>query len=157
LKTNKGEPSKSPQKCTFLKKKRKACFPKLANGADGEPFIAIVGFSVLSVPSVVNPFWATANWDIKIKEAQMAATQCTHLNQIRPVKPSAKGCEECLKTGDTWVHLRMCEICGHVGCCDSSKNKHATKHFHRTKHPIIRSIEPGENWQWCYVDEIFIE
>ena len=62
--------------------------------------------------------------------------------------------EECVKTGDTWVHLRMCLICGHAACCDSSKNKHATKHFHHTKHPLMRSIEPGETWVWCYVDEI---
>src|ERR1700722_8534516 len=80
------------------------------------------------------------------------ASVCTHLNQIKNVKPSAKGCEDCLKMGDTWVHLRMCLECGHVGCCDSSKNKHATKHFHGTKHPIMRSIELGESWKWCYVD-----
>ena len=58
--------------------------------------------------------------------------------------------------GDTWVHLRLCEICGHVGCCDSSKNRHATKHFHKTKHPIMRSLEPGEDWGWCYVDDVMI-
>jgi uncharacterized UBP type Zn finger protein len=79
---------------------------------------------------------------------------CAHLDTIRPVHPSADGCEECLKLGDTWVHLRMCLECGHAGCCDSSKNKHATKHFHATQHPIIRSLQPGENWKWCYVDEI---
>ena len=73
------------------------------------------------------------------------------------VTPSAEGCEDCLKTGDTWVHLRMCMTCGHVGCCDSSKNKHATKHFHGTKHPIIRSAEPGEGWYWCYVDELLLD
>jgi len=85
------------------------------------------------------------------------ATACTHLNEIRNVKPSAKGCEECLKIGDTWVHLRMCLECGHVGCCDSSKNKHATKHFHATKHAIMRSIEPGESWKWCYIDEVMMD
>jgi uncharacterized UBP type Zn finger protein len=85
------------------------------------------------------------------------ATQCTHLNQIREVTPSARGCEDCLKIGDTWVHLRLCETCGHVGCCDTSKNKHATKHFHASGHPIIKSLEPGEDWGWCYVDEIFFE
>jgi uncharacterized UBP type Zn finger protein len=80
---------------------------------------------------------------------------CTHLNQIRAVTPrTPQGCEECLKMGDTWVHLRLCLECGHVGCCDSSKNKHATKHFHATKHPIMKSFEPGEDWGWCYVDEI---
>jgi len=74
-------------------------------------------------------------------------TTCSHLNQIKKVTPSANGCEECLKTGDTWVHLRMCLSCGHVGCCDSSKNKHATKHFHHSKHPIRQSVEPGEDWR----------
>src|SRR5581483_5634100 len=89
------------------------------------------------------------------KESGMTAS-CTHLDQVRDVTPSACGCEDCLKTGDTWVHLRECLICGHVGCCDSSKNKHATKHFHATQHPIIRSFEPGENWRWCYIDEVFV-
>jgi uncharacterized UBP type Zn finger protein len=83
--------------------------------------------------------------------------ECTHLNQIRKVKPSAKGCEECLKIGSTWVHLRLCMECGHVGCCDSSPNKHATKHFHKVKHPIMRSIEPGESWGWCYIDEVELD
>ena len=69
----------------------------------------------------------------------------------------AKGCAECIKMGDTWVHLRLCMNCGHVGCCDSSKNKHATKHFHTTKHPIVRSIEPGEEWGWCFIDEEMFE
>lgn len=78
---------------------------------------------------------------------------CQHLSEIKQVKPSANGCEECLKSGSSWVHLRMCLICGHVGCCDSSPNKHATKHFHHTKHPIMQSHEPGESWRWCYVDE----
>jgi uncharacterized UBP type Zn finger protein len=82
---------------------------------------------------------------------------CTHLNQIREVTPSADGCEECLQMGDVWVHLRLCEICGHVGCCDSSKNKHATKHFKASGHPIIKSFEPGEEWGYCYVDRIFLE
>ncbi len=82
------------------------------------------------------------------------AKACTHTDQIRDVTPSAQGCEDCLKTGDSWVHLRECLICGHVGCCDSSKNKHATKHFHATKHPIIQSFQPGEDWRWCYVDEV---
>ncbi len=74
------------------------------------------------------------------------AAQCTHMDQIKKdVKPHTKGCEECLKIGDTWVHLRLCMTCGKVGCCDSSKNKHATKHFHAVKHPIMKSIEPGED------------
>lgn len=85
------------------------------------------------------------------------ATTCTHQNQIKNVKPNSKGCEQCLKMGDMWVHLRMCLECGNVGCCDSSKNTHATKHFHATKHPIMRSIEPGETWKWCYVDELMMD
>ncbi|HTM42526.1 MAG TPA: UBP-type zinc finger domain-containing protein [Terriglobales bacterium] len=82
------------------------------------------------------------------------ASECTHLNQIRVTATNKHVCEDCVKTGDTWVHLRMCLECGHVGCCDSSKNKHATKHFHATRHPLMRSIEPGEKWMWCYVDEM---
>lgn len=85
------------------------------------------------------------------------AKRCMHLDQIRQVTPRSKGCEECLRLGDTWVHLRMCLSCGQVGCCDSSKNKHATKHFHSTQHPLIRSLEPGESWKWCYVDEMFLD
>ena len=80
-------------------------------------------------------------------------TQCPHLNHIKLTGTDKHVCEDCVKTGDTWVHLRLCLECGHVGCCDSSKNKHATKHYHRTKHPLIRSIEPGEAWVWCYVDQ----
>jgi len=87
-----------------------------------------------------------------------SATQdvCSHLDQIRPVLPSAPGCEECLKLGDKWVHLRMCMICGHVGCCDSSKNKHASGHFRETSHPIIKSFEAGETWGWCYPDGAYL-
>jgi uncharacterized UBP type Zn finger protein len=86
----------------------------------------------------------------------MSDSGCKHLKLLPHVKPSADGCEDCLKIGDSWVHLRLCLICGHVGCCDSSKNKHATKHFHSTEHPIIQSYEPDEQWKWCYVDEIFL-
>lgn len=87
----------------------------------------------------------------------MTAVTCTHRDHVHDVHPSAQGCEECLKTGDTWVHLRMCMECGHVGCCDSSKNTHATKHFHATQHPIMKSHEPGEDWAWCYVDKGYVE
>ena len=88
--------------------------------------------------------------------------ECEHLEQIgldqaKAVKPHTRGCEECLKMGAQWVHLRLCLNCGHVGCCDSSKNKHATKHFHGTQHPIMKSFEPGENWGWCYVDEVELD
>jgi uncharacterized UBP type Zn finger protein len=82
---------------------------------------------------------------------------CPHILEIKRVHPSAKGCEDCLKIGDTWVHLRLCLSCGHVGCCDSSKNTHATKHFKATHHPIVRSFEPGETWGWCYVDELMFD
>ena len=91
---------------------------------------------------------------VKIRELK---EPCTHRDQIRDVVPSAEGCEDCLKTGDSWVHLRICLICGHVGCCDDSKNKHATKHFHATRHPLIKSFEPGEDWIWCYVDKVMLE
>ena len=84
-------------------------------------------------------------------------TTCSHVNPSHHVAPHTNGCDECLKTGDSWVHLRLCLTCGHVGCCDSSKNKHATKHFHSTHHPAIRSLEPGERWMWCYVDEMLME
>jgi uncharacterized UBP type Zn finger protein len=80
---------------------------------------------------------------------------CTHLDQIAEVVPdSTEGCSDCLKIGGHWVHLRLCMICGHVACCDNSPNRHATAHYHATEHPIIRSFEPGEDWYWCYVDEL---
>ena len=82
--------------------------------------------------------------------------KCSHVDQIRDVQPRTNGCEECLAMGDTWVQLRLCLTCGHVGCCDSSRNKHATKHFHTTQHAVMRSAQPGESWRWCYVDEIEI-
>lgn len=80
--------------------------------------------------------------------------QCAHLNTVKHVSPSGRGCVECLATGDSWVHLRLCRTCGHVGCCDDSKNRHARKHFLKVNHPIISSFEPGENWSWCFIDEI---
>jgi monovalent cation:H+ antiporter-2, CPA2 family len=84
------------------------------------------------------------------------AGQCAHLKEAggkAVAQPRTKGCEECLKTGDSWVHLRLCETCGHVGCCDDSKNRHATAHFRTTSHPVIKSFEPGESWQYCYIDD----
>jgi uncharacterized UBP type Zn finger protein len=82
---------------------------------------------------------------------------CSHLDTIRDVTPSAAGCEECLKTGDSWVHLRLCLACGHVGCCDNSPNRHATKHYRATGHPIIQSFEKDEDWIWCYEDKVYLE
>ncbi len=79
---------------------------------------------------------------------------CTHLHTLRGVTPRARGCEECLRTGNRWVHLRICMTCGHVGCCDTSPNRHATAHHHATGHPVIRSLQPGEDWGWCYVDQV---
>jgi uncharacterized UBP type Zn finger protein len=82
---------------------------------------------------------------------------CEHVETIAQVKPSSDGCEDCLKIGGSWVHLRLCMECGHVGCCDNSPNRHATKHYHATTHPIIRSFEPGEDWGYCYPDDMFYE
>src|SRR5438045_5940112 len=83
---------------------------------------------------------------------------CKHTENLPEVQPhTPNGCEECLKMGSDWVQLRPCLNCGHVGCCDQSPNKHATKHFHATQHPMMRSFESGEDWGWCYVDETFIE
>jgi uncharacterized UBP type Zn finger protein len=83
-------------------------------------------------------------------------SSCTHLDSIRVVDlpPEVAGCEECLALGMRWVHLRMCQTCGHIGCCDNSQGKHATAHYQHTEHPIIRSAEPGEDWSWCYPDEL---
>ena len=85
----------------------------------------------------------------------MSAT-CTHLDRIEITRlpEEIAGCEDCLKTGDKWVHLRMCQTCGHIGCCDSSPNRHATAHARAEDPPIVRSAEPGETWSWCYVDEV---
>jgi hypothetical protein len=80
---------------------------------------------------------------------------CTHLGEIRDVQPQTpQGCGECLATGGQWVHLRECLTCGHIGCCDSSPNRHATRHYVSTSHPIIASFEPGEHWAWCYPDQV---
>ena len=80
--------------------------------------------------------------------------KCNHLSQAQDQHPARRVCEDCIKTGDTWVHLRVCLTCGHVGCCDSSPNRHASKHARATDHPIVQSFEPGEDWRWCYVDEM---
>ena len=85
-------------------------------------------------------------------------TTCDHIESIDPdIDPGADGCEDCLRAGGHWVHLRVCQQCGHVGCCDSSPNRHATAHYRETDHPIIRSFEPGEEWFWCYRDEVGFE
>ena len=82
---------------------------------------------------------------------------CSHLGMAKDLPArTPEGCEECLKSSGRWVHLRLCRICGHVGCCDSSPGKHATGHFRSTGHPLIRSFQPGETWGWCYLDEALV-
>jgi uncharacterized UBP type Zn finger protein len=85
-----------------------------------------------------------------------AMASCSHLDQVKitQLPESVDGCEECLVSGDPWLHLRICLSCGHVGCCDDSPNRHATAHATATDHPIIRSLQPGEEWSWCYPDEL---
>ncbi len=89
-----------------------------------------------------------------IESGRMDKGACTHISEIQNVTPSSEGCGSCLEMGDSWVHLRLCLFCGHVGCCDNSKNKHATKHYHESKHSIIVSYEKGEDWLYCYPDEL---
>jgi hypothetical protein len=94
--------------------------------------------------------------DATASEAHEDATAppaCIHVGVITASEPRTQGCEECLRIGSTWVHLRQCLSCGHVGCCDGSKNRHAARHFWSSQHPIVRSAEPEEDWRWCYVDE----
>jgi uncharacterized UBP type Zn finger protein len=82
--------------------------------------------------------------------------RCTHIDQVqfRERPGEIAGCEECLRSGGSWVHLRMCQICGRIGCCDSSPGRHATGHARAEGHPVMRSVEPGEEWSWCVVDEV---
>ena len=83
---------------------------------------------------------------------------CNHFDQVAPVEPHTEdGCEDCLRIGGRWVHLRLCMACGHVGCCDSSPNRHATRHHHDTGHPVVASFEPGEAWMYCYADDVMAE
>jgi uncharacterized UBP type Zn finger protein len=90
-----------------------------------------------------------------VKEGGSDFELCSHAAHIQDVVPSADGCEKCLEMGDRWIHLRLCLTCGHVGCCDNSKNKHARHHYHETHHPMIVSYEPRETWLWCYEDKLF--
>jgi uncharacterized UBP type Zn finger protein len=82
------------------------------------------------------------------------AVECTHIDQIRVTRPTGHTCQACVAIGAAWVHLRMCLVCGNVACCDSSQNRHASAHFRATRHPLMRSIEPGEAWTWCFIDEV---
>jgi hypothetical protein len=88
----------------------------------------------------------------------VSAATCTHLDEVAVLQlpDEVAGCEDCLRTGGKWLHLRICLTCGRVGCCDDSPNRHATAHAHKTEHPIVRSLEPGEDWSWCYVDHVFL-
>lgn len=108
------------------------------------------------VTSAPPPASSTEEHTVQLSEAQRNSAQCRHTDQTTVVVPSSDGCQECLDMGDTWVHLRICMTCGHVGCCDSSKNKHATKHAKAEGHPIVKSFEPGENWAWCYVERTIL-
>jgi hypothetical protein len=84
-------------------------------------------------------------------------TLCTHQSHIRDVEPrTPAGCEECLKAGSRWIHLRLCLTCGHVGCCDTSPNRRATAHFHATQHPIVESYRSDDHWRWCYADQVIV-
>ena len=87
----------------------------------------------------------------------MPSDTCTHLDLITTTAANTDGCEDCLAMGGRWLHLRRCATCGHVGCCDSSPNRHATKHVGQTQHQIVQSFEPGEDWFWCYADELAFE
>ena len=121
--------------------------------AEAAPLFAASGSPlVLPDPSPPRAEWIDTERpvDLVVKDGNA----CGHLDEIREVYPSAAGCEDCLRTGDRWVHLRACMSCGHVGCCDSSPNRHATRHYETTAHPIMRSMERGESWGWCFVDQI---
>jgi CPA2 family monovalent cation:H+ antiporter-2 len=113
-------------------------------------FAAFASPAVVSEPAPQKADWIDTGKPVVL--VPKSGSECGHLGEIREVYPSAAGCEDCLRTGDRWVHLRACMICGHIGCCDSSPNRHATKHYETTAHPVIRSMERGESWGWCYVD-----
>ena len=98
-----------------------------------------------------------SNVRFHVQRARGSRTTCDHVHQIRDIEPNSEGCEQCIAQGDGWVHLRMCMTCGLVGCCNSSKNKHASRHARDAGHAIARSIEPGESWMWCFVDGTMVE
>ena len=124
----------------------------LGNVYDVPPLVSLGAIVVIMLVSVMASLLFPRR-----DEAAPAIAACTHRDQIADVAPNTEGCEECLRCGERWVHLRMCLKCGHVGCCDSSPNKHATAHFRATGHPIVRSLEPGERWRWCYVDKLMLD
>jgi hypothetical protein len=116
--------------------------------------LALVG--LLFGTLVVEAYLESRTSEAAAAEAEPPEVACTHLNWVRESTPATEGCAECLAGKEKWVHLRLCLTCGHVGCCDSSKHKHATRHYEQTGHPVMRSIEPGESWVWCYTDETFL-
>jgi Predicted membrane protein len=119
------------------------------------PFVSVVAFFAILVSGV----WLEGRFgEVRVREEEFSALEpCEHSDGATVFDPrSTDGCEECVKNNYKWVHLRVCLECGHVGCCDSSRYKHATKHFHKTDHAIMASLEPGENWAWCYADERFV-
>lgn len=129
----------------------------LAAGALLSPLALVV----LSLAVLIGEVWLESIYDesaqaVARKSSEVSAQRCAHLNQIQQVKAHTNGCEECLAGKQMWVHLRLCLTCGHVGCCDSSRNKHATAHFRETGHPLIASLEADESWTWCYIDERFV-
>ena len=127
----------------------------LGGVVDISPPISLGVIAAILIVSVI------ASWLFpgpKSADAQAVSRPCSHLSDIKgDMTPRTSGCEACMRTGDRWVNLRMCLSCGHVGCCDSSKNRHATGHFQATGHPVMRSLEPGERWKWCYVDKVMQE
>jgi monovalent cation:H+ antiporter-2, CPA2 family len=94
---------------------------------------------------------------VRLSKRQAGSKACKHTAQAREVSYARRECPECVALSDTWVHLRICMVCGHLGCCDNSKNKHARAHYVKTGHPIVRSIQPGEDWAWCYVEDAYLE
>ncbi|CAA9290645.1 MAG: Inner membrane protein, KefB/KefC family [uncultured Chloroflexia bacterium] len=115
----------------------------------------IAGYvDVLEAAPDTNGAFRREQTPVRLTDAARRVAKCAHVATVDEVVPASTGCEECLRLGDAWVHLRVCMTCGHVGCCDSSKHKHATQHFHATEHPVIRSLEPGEDWGWCHVDRV---
>jgi tellurite resistance protein TerC len=124
----------------------------LGNVVHVPPLVSLGAIVVIMLVAVIASLLFPRNG-----EALPAKATCIHLDQVPDAAPRAGGCEECLALGERWVHLRLCLTCGHVGCCDSSPNKHATAHWRHTGHPIIRSLEPGERWKWCYVDRLMLD
>ena len=127
--------------------------PPTGNATDGPPFtVVVLGSTTASQKRIRHD----STWGCPMDD-QNESTNCTHLDQASSVVPRTAGCEECLLSGGRWVHLRLCLSCGHVGCCDSSPGQHATAHFRGSGHPLIQSLEPGEEWAWCNIDEVYIE